>query len=143
MSDRLARWKAANAPREVELSNGLTATIRPVRLENLVLSGSVPLTLLRQAQALKPRKDGLFREEDALEMAGVIDAVVLAAVVDPPLTRDGGDESIALYDIPFADRVRLFEEANRPAAALQSFRGQPDGDAADAPGGEDLRAAAE
>jgi hypothetical protein len=142
MSDRLAAWKAATAPREVELSSGLTATIRPVRLENLVLSGSIPLTLLRQAQALKPRKDGTFREEDALEMAVVIDAVVLAAVVDPPLTREGGDDSIALYDIPFADRVKLFEEANRPAAALQTFRGQPDGDAADAPGGEDLRPAA-
>lgn len=142
MSDRLAAWKAATAPREVELSSGLTATIRPVRLENLVLSGSIPLTLLRQAQALKPRKDGTFREEDALEMAVVIDAVVLAAVVDPPLTRDGGADSIALYDIPFTDRVKLFEEANRPATALQSFRGQPTGDAADAPGGEDLRPAA-
>ncbi len=142
MSDRLAAWKAATAPREVELSSGLTATIRPVRLENLVLSGSIPLTLLRQAQALKPREDGTFREEDALEMAGVIDAVVLAAVVDPPLTRDGGADSIALYDIPFTDRVKLFEEANRPATALQSFRGQPDGDAADAPGSEDLRPAA-
>ena len=142
MSDRLAAWKAATAPREVELSSGLTATIRPVRLENLVLSGSIPLTLLRQAQALKPREDGTFREEDALEMAGVIDAVVLAAVVDPPLTRDGGADSIALYDIPFTDRVKLFEEANRPATALQSFRGQPDGDAANAPGGEDLRPAA-
>ena len=142
MSDRLAAWKAATAPREVELSSGLTATIRPVRLENLVLSGSIPLTLLRQAQALKPRKDGTFREEDALEMAVVIDAVVLAAVVDPPLTRNGGADSIALYDIPFTDRVKLFEDANRPATALQSFRGQPDGDAADAPGGEDLRPAA-
>lgn len=142
MSDRLAAWKAATAPREVELSSGLTATIRPVRLENLVLSGSIPLTLLRQAQALKPREDGTFREEDALEMAGVIDAVVLAAVVDPPLTRDGGADSIALYDIPFTDRVKLFEEANRPATALQSFRGQPDGDAADAPDSEDLRPAA-
>lgn len=142
MSDRLAAWKAATAPREVELSSGLTATIRPVRLENLVLSGSIPLTLLRQAQALKPRKDGTFREEDALEMAVVIDAVVLAAVVDPPLTRDGGADSIALYDIPFTDRVKLFEEANRPATALQSFRGQPDGDAADAPDSEDLRPAA-
>ena len=142
MSERLSQWKAATAPREVQLSNGLTATIRPVRLENLVLSGSVPLTLLRQAQALKPRKDGTFREEDALEMAGVIDAVVMAAVVDPPLTRDGSDNSIALYDIPFTDRVKLFEEANRPATAIQPFRGQPDGNEADAPGGEDLRTAA-
>jgi hypothetical protein len=143
VSDRLQQWKARSAAREIELSDGLTMVIRPVRLENLVLAGRVPLTLVRQMQALKPQKDGSYRDEDALKMADAINAVVLAAAVDPAVTRDGSDDSVALDDIPFADRVRIFEEANRPAAALQSFRGQPDGDADPAPDGEGVRPAAE
>lgn len=139
MSDRLAEWKARLEPREVELSGGLTVLIRPVELQNLVISGRVPLTLLRQAQAIKPQKDGSYKDEEVMKLAGLIDAVVLAAVVDPKVTEDGGEDSIALADIPYADRVRIFEEANRPAAALQNFRQQPNGDGGVAPNSEDLR----
>lgn len=143
MSERLAAWKARMATRELVLEDGFTVEIRPVQLQNLVMSGRIPMTLVRQMQAVKPKADGTYREEDALKMVAAIDAVVLASVVDPKVTRDGGDDSIALEDIPFADRVRIFEEVNRPAAALQPFRGQPNGDGDVAPGGEELRAAAE
>lgn len=142
MNDRLAAWKVRTAPREIELSGGLTVLIRPVELQSLVINGSVPLTLLRQAQAVKPQKDGTYKDEDTVKLAGAIDAVVLAAVVDPKVTREGGEDSIALDDIPYSDRVKIFEEANRPAAALQSFRQQPNGDAGITPDGEDLLPAA-
>jgi hypothetical protein len=143
MSQRLAAWKARLQPRELELSGGLTVLIRPVELQNLVIGGGIPLTLLKQMQAVKPQKDGTYRDEDAVKLAGAIDAVVLAAVVDPKVTKAGDDDSIAIDDIPYSDRVRIFEEVNRPAAALQSFRGQPNGDAGAASGGEDLPPAAE
>ncbi len=143
MSKYLTQWKVRSAPREIELSDGYRMLIRPVRLENLVMNGQIPLTLLRQMQAIRPRGDGSVPEEEALKMVDAIDAVVLAAVVDPPVTRAGGEDSVALADIPFADRVRIFQEVNAPATALQSFRGQPDGDADAAPRGEDVPPAAE
>lgn len=143
MSDFLNEWKARTAPRVIELPSGLHVRVRPVLLENLMLSGTIPLTLMREVQAVRPRKGGGFREEDALKLTPVIDAVVLAAVIDPPLSREGSDETIALDEIPYTDRVAIFEEVNRPAAALASFRQQPDGDADAAPGGEELREAAE
>ncbi len=143
MSARLQQWKERRAPRELTLSDGLTVLIRPVRIENLVLNGKVPITLVREMQKVQTDADGRYRDEDALRLTDVIDAVVMAAVVDPCVTRDGGEDSIALDDILYTDRVRIFEEVNAPAAALQSFREQPDGDGADAPGGEDLRPEAE
>ena len=63
-------------------------------------------------------------------MLPLINAVVLAAVVDPPLSTDGANDTIPLDDIPFADRVLIFQEVNRPATALEPFRPQPDGDEA-------------
>ena len=128
------------APREIELSDGGTVLVRPVKMENLLINRTIPVTLMRQMQAVKPNKDGTYKEEDAIKMAEAIDAVFLAAVVDPKVTRDGGEDSVALDDFAFSDRVRVFEEVNRPAAALQSFRVEPNGDADVALAGEDLRA---
>ena len=143
MADYLKQWKARLAPREIELSDGYKMLIRPVRLENLLMSGQIPLTLLRRMQDIQGLPDGSVPEEEALKMVDAIDAVVLAAVAEPRVTREGGEDSIALNDIPFADRVRIFQEVNSPATVLQPFRGQPDGDADAAPGGQDVPPAAE
>lgn len=143
MSERLAAWKARLAPREVELPSGLTVLIRPAELQNLATGGRIPLTLLRQMRAIKPQKDGSYREEDAAKLAEAIGAVVLAVVVDPKVTKEGGDDSIAIDDIPYSDQVHIVEEVNRPATDLQPFREQPNGNADAAPGSEDLPPAAE
>jgi hypothetical protein len=142
VSDRLQARKALVAPREIELSDGGTVLVRPVKIENLLINRTIPVTLMRQMQAVKPNKDGTYKEEDAIKMAEAIDAVFMAAVVDPKVTREGGDDSAALDDFAFSDRVKVFEEVNRPSAALQSFRGQPNGNTHAALGSEDLRPAA-
>ena len=142
-SQYLQAWKARTAPRELELSDGFRVLIRPVEVMGLLLSGRIPMTLLRQMQDIQPGADGNYTPEDTIKMVPAIDAVVLAAVVDPPVTLEGGENSIAVGDIPLADRMAIFEEVNRPAAAMQPFRGQPDGDAVAAPVSQDLREAAE
>ncbi len=143
MSDFLQAWKARGASRVLELPSGMMVRVRPVLLENLMLDGTIPLTLMRELQAIKPKRDGTLIDEDALKMTPLIDAVVLAAVIDPPLSREGGEESIALDEIGFSDRVFIFEEVNRPTAAMQTFRQQPGGDADATPGGQDLRETSE
>lgn len=143
MSERLQRMKAAIAPREIELSIG-SMLIKPVKLENLVMARRIPLTLVRKMEAVQKRTKSKGVElEDAMDMTEAINAVVIAAAVDPRVTEEETADSIAVHDVPFEDRVLIFTEANRPAAELAGFPGQPDGGDAAAPGGGEVREAAE
>lgn len=144
MSDRLERIRQSIAPRPVETSIG-EFLIKPVRLENLVMARRIPVTLVNKMAGIQRTNAGGFRMEDAVEIAEMIDAVVLAAVMDPPVTKDGGDDSLGLIDIPWEDRVLIFTEANRPAAALAGFpgTGEPGSGGDAAPDGEGVREAAE
>lgn len=142
MSDRLQAMKTALAPREVTLSIG-TMLVKPVTLENLVMAKRIPLTLVRKMEGVKRTDAGGFRIEDAVEMTDAINAVVMAAAVDPRVTETETADSIAVNDIPFEDRVVVFTEANRPAAAMAGFPGQPGAGADPAPDGEGVRDAAE
>ena len=127
-SKYLDQWRMRTAPRTIELSGGWPVDIRPVEIANLMFSGAIPMTLMREARDMKQNDAGEYDPEDMARMMPFIDAVVLAAVVDPPLSRDGAGDTLPLDAIPFADRVLIFQEVNRPATELQSFRQQPDGD---------------
>lgn len=144
MSDRLQRIRQTIAPRPVELSIG-EVLIKPVKLENLVMSRRIPITLVKRMDGMQRTAAGGFKVEDAVEMAEMIDAVVMAAMVDPRVTVDGDEDSLALLDVPWEDRVLIFTEANRPAAALAPFPGgeQPGSGDSPAPDGEGVRPEAE
>ncbi len=144
MSDRLQRIRQTIAPRPVELSIG-EVLIKPVKLENLVMARRIPITLVKRMDGMQRTAAGGFKVEDAVEMAEMIDAVVMAAMVDPKVTADGGDDSLALLDIPWDDRVLIFTEANRPASALAPFPGgeQPGSGDSSASDGEGVRPEAE
>lgn len=142
MSDRLQAMKRAIAPREIELSIG-PMLIKPVKLENLVMAKRIPLTLVKKMDGMQRTAAGGFKIEDAIEMAEVIGAVVMAAAADPRVTVEETEDSMALSDIPFDDQVLIFSEANRPAAALAGFPGEPGAGGDDAPAGEGVRDAAE
>lgn len=142
MSERLQAMKRAIAPREIELSIG-AMTIKPVKLESLVMAKRIPLTLVKRMEKMDRTAAGGFKIEDAIEMAEVIGAVVMAAAVDPRVTPEETDDSMALTDIPFDDQVLIFTEANRPAAALAGFPGEDGSGGDDAPAGEGVRDAAE
>lgn len=142
MSERLKAMKAAVAPREIELSIG-KMLVRPVKLENLVMNGRIPLTVVNKMRTTRRTESGGIRIEDAIEMTEAIDAVVMAAAVDPRVTREATDESMGLDEIDYDDKQLIFEEASRPAAALAGFPGEPGAGDADAPDGEGVREAAE
>lgn len=142
MSDKLQRIRQRTGPRDIELSIG-TVTIRPVKLESLVMAKRIPLTLVKKMEGMKRTAAGGFRIEDAIEMTEAIDAVVIAAMVDPLVTPDGGEDTLGILEIPFEDRVLIFTEANAPAAAYANFPGgQPAGGTA-GHDGEDVRPPAE
>lgn len=117
-SARLAQWKKALQPIEVELSAG-TMLVRPVKLESLVIAGQIPLTL---AKALAEVKTSITSPDDVDEetlavMTEAFNAVTIAAAIDPPVTRDGDENSLAVDDIPLADRMQIFSVLSKAAGA--------------------------
>ena len=146
MTDRLQQWKQVLQPREIILSDGIPMLIRPVRLQNLIMAKRIPVTMLKRVEMLQKKAGGKPGLEEAVEVAELVDAVVMAAAVDPRVTVDGGEDSIALIDLPWPDHELIFEEAQKPAAALSTFPGrptEPGGDPAAAPDGEGVRQDAE
>lgn len=148
MSDIIQAWREHLAPRRVELSNGLTVMVRPVTIEALVVRGTVPLALIEEAQGARKRqraRGAAGLDEDTLKMLPSINAVVMAAAVEPRIaeTEDLDAGVISVNDLSLADRMKIFEEANRAATAARPFRAQPNGNAGDARDGEDVREAAE
>lgn len=138
MNERLQRIRQNRAPREVTLSDGSTILIRPVKLQNLVMNKRIPLTLVRKMERMDRTPTGGIRLEDAVEVTEAIDAVVMAAAVDPRITVEPTEETLGLDEIDFEDRVLIFTEANRTAAALAPFpvSGQPGSGDDAAPGSE-------
>lgn len=152
MSERAQAWSARFRPREVELTEGqaagLTVLVRPVRLDALVEAGTIPLPVWEGFQeARQSRRPGDRRgmfDEETLKTTRLINVVVMAAATDPRVTETGEEEgSIPLNWLSIPDRYRIFDEVLSPINGLSTFPGEPDGSAADAPGGEDVREAAE
>jgi hypothetical protein len=116
--------------------------VKRVRLESLIASGTIPVTLMQRATRMKPRKGGEYSEEDTAAYVKAVGAVVMAVAVDPQVTVDGAGDSIALDSIDFLDQQEIFMEVNRPVAAVQSFPVEPNGSDVAAPDGENLQPAA-
>lgn len=141
----VSSWKARFQPRAVALSNGESIVVRPVMVEALAANGTIPLMLFSGGEeGKKGKKKATLLDADTLEM---VNAVVMAAAVEPRVTAMGteeGEDSIPLDYIPLGDRYRIFDAVTEAATApLAPFRAEPGGDAGDARGGEDVREAAE
>ena len=150
MSDRLAAWRQRLEPREIQLSDGLTMLIRPVRVDALVMNGTIPLHVWNEAEAARlalrekePQRGGNFFSEQSVAFTPVVNAVVMAAALDPAVTADGAGDSIPIDAIPLSDRYLIMDAARQWTAALGPFRGEPGGDAGDARDSEDVRVSAE
>lgn len=142
MSQYLNAWKESTRPVEVALSGG-PALIRPnIRIETLVASGDIPLPLLSELEAVKPRKDGSVDMADIPRVMPLIQAMVMAAMVDPPVTEHGGPDSISIRDITLDDQMVIF---NRVMQGVDALAGFPETDITHngaTPDGGDVRPAA-
>lgn len=143
MEDINELWKQAYTPRRIILPSGLPVLVRPVKLESLVMAKRIPLTLVQKLQTKQPKTDGRYRIEDRIEQIEAVNAVVIAAVVEPRVTADGADGTVCVDDIDVDDRYFIFGEANRPAATYAMFPGRPDAGGDAAPDSEGVREAAE
>lgn len=137
-SERLAAIRAARLPVRVVLNDGTTVLVRRVRLKDLVIEGAIPLTLVDEMAAQKGARKKGSNLEEMKKLMPLLDAVALAAVVDPPIAREADEDHLGLGELSPDEKMLIFDEVNRAAEELRPFRGQPAGDADPARDGDDV-----
>jgi hypothetical protein len=136
-------WKQALKPETIPLSLG-PALIRPnVRLETLVASGQIPTPLLAELEGVVVKDDGSVNLGDIPKIMPLLNAVAIAAFVDPPLTERGDDSSVSVYDVPLEDLLAVFARVIQGVDAVKPFREGQGADDSAAPDGDGIRDEAE
>ena len=141
-----ATWRK---PREVgetvRLPSGNIATLRPVALDQLMLSGKIPdlLTPIAAKSLWTETDTGMIADqvETAKGFAELVNLIVPAAVIEPRIVAEpAADDEITLADIEFSDKIAIFQLATGGATVLKSFREQQEKRVEPVPDGEDVRA---
>lgn len=131
-----AAREALEATDEIELSFGPAVIRRRVSLLDLAAAGNIPITLATDFEEIgkSAKKNKMSAEHAALEhfetLVPAIDAVAIAAFVDPPVAKVGDEDHLAVASLPFADRLAVFMRLNQGVEALRNFRpaaGESDG----------------
>jgi hypothetical protein len=127
MSKYLDQWRGKlDATEEIELSTGPAVIRTSVSLLDLAAAGRIPVTLLSEfEEAGRKAKGKKGNPADLPKMLPALNAVAIAAFIDPPLSEEGGDDSLPVGAIPFNDKLAVFLRLNRGADQLRPFRGEP------------------
>ena len=151
MSKYLEQWREKlEATEEIELSVGPAVIRSNVSLFDMVATGHIPQTLLLGAHDATKGKNGEV-DEAALQRMGLeklpqllpgLDALAITVFVDPPVSKDGDDNSLPVSAIPTLDKLTIFNYLNRGAEALRPFRGKEGEPAGTSRTGDDLPRAA-
>jgi len=144
--EALRAWRAQmTATTEVALPSGLTVACKRVELLDLAANGQIPAPLLGAVEKLMQPDGTATTKVDMNEwptFAELINVVVKATVVEPPIADEPDAEHVGIRELPISDRLFIFNWANSGANALDSFRAESAGDVAAAQSGEGVRAAA-
>lgn len=134
MSKYLQQWREKlEATEEIELSIGPAVIRSNVSLLDMVAAGHIPQTLLLGAHDAAKGKRGKELDDEALQRMGLeklpellpgLDALAIAVFIDPPLSKEGDENSLSVSKVPTLDKLNLFNYLNRGAEALRPFRGE-------------------
>lgn len=128
----LQAWRERQASGEMfELPSGLVVRLRRVGMLDLAQQGRIPAPLVSMVEGLLQRGTSLSLSNLG-EYSGVVDLVVAAAIVDPPMAEQADDTHLAVGELPMADRLAAFNWCNAPALRLRPFRPES-ADAVDSP----------
>ena len=107
--------------------SGLHIFLRDASIMDLVLSGKLPEPLV---DVITQLTEGDQKEFDIKAMARngaefgqMVNGLVIAAVIEPPIAEKGDDDHIGINEISYDDRMAIFEWLNREKNSLHSFRG--------------------
>ena len=141
---KLQEWREKQN-RAVELPSGLTVTVRPVALAELAARGKIPTPMVSLVNEMLAgtMQTTIATVEDFERYGGLVDLVVLASVVDPPIAEHGDETHLGVDELSIEDKSVIFNLLHGESAALQPFRGEPDGVVGVALPGDGVRAEAE
>lgn len=142
----LADWRTLRRT-TLALPSGLVVEVKRASLIDLAARGSIPATLHGHVSALiaAQTSGGVSPALDVASFpthAAMIDIIATAALVSPAVAEVADETHITIDELPFEDRVAIFNWAQGGATALVPFSGEPPraGEGA-APAGDHLRAA--
>lgn len=117
----LEEWrKRQTLGEEAELPSGLMVQIRYASLLDLALAGKIPQTLAGKVEQIVT--GGQVRNVSLREFgdyAEIINIVCEACIVGP--------DGLNVGELPYLDRVSIFNWANDAAVRLKTFRGKQNG----------------
>lgn len=115
----LAEWRALQSEGDdATLPSGLTVKLRRVGVMDLAERGQIPQTLAPQLEAyMSGGKKVTLAQFN--EQAEVINLVCQACIVAPA--------DLGVEELPFADRLAIFQWANEVNQPLTSFRAKQNG----------------
>lgn len=121
-NERLSRWRAQRQA-TLPLPSGLSVRVRKIELLDLVGTGKIPAPMLSEFQrAAEPGADvAQVGMEKLLDVLPMINEVVLAAVVDPPVAKEADEEHLGLEELPLNDKLTIFNWTQEEAVALAGF----------------------
>ena len=124
--EQLAKWRASRAHANT-LPSGLDVQLRDATVMDLVISGNVPQTLmdLMFEQAASSSSVDLQKLNGTRDFGKLVNALVMACLLDPPVAELGDDDHIGLDELSGADKMYIFEWANREATAVRRAGFQP------------------
>jgi hypothetical protein len=126
------------------LPSGLAVRYVEVSLLDLAMNGEIPAPLVGVVdRLLNDEEDVEIELEDFTQMAPLINNLIKAALVDPPVADEPDATHLGVEELPATDRLFLFNRLHKEAQRLEPFRAGTDEPVDAAPTGDGLRAAAE
>lgn len=108
---------------ELVLPSGNVIRLKRVSLVDLIVQGAIPDTLSARAVEMASQTQQKRLSADELRSyEGVVNLVVKAAAVEPRVSDRPGEDTIAVTDLDFVDRVQIFNWANGALNSLRPFR---------------------
>lgn len=117
----LAAWRAKQAGEEFTLPSGLDVTLRRASLIDLAQRGAIPETLRPAVDDLTARGTGAQKltVDELGEFTKVVDVIVAACIVGP--------EGLTVEELPWDDRMAIYQWANESSGKLAPFRSEQNG----------------
>lgn len=127
----LAQWRRSNLKSFVT-GSGLRVTVdMRISMMELAAVGTIPATLLSKWQDMAKRaargEDGGSQMEEIQQSMQAVDTLVAAALTNPKVVPDDQpttDETIHIGELPFEDRLDIFNKVNGRVMRLAPFRGE-------------------
>lgn len=144
-----ATWRKPREEGEVvTLPSGNVARLRPVALDQLIISGKLPDLLTPiAAKSLWTETDTASigdQVETAKGFAELVNLVVPLAMLTPRIVADPqADDEISMDDIEFSDKIAIFQLATGGSTVLRAFRERQEADVDALPDSEDIWSEAE